>query len=195
MDTDITALVRAAAGGDGAARDALFARLYDELKRVARRQLRGARRETLDTTGLVHEAYIKLAAPAHLDLQDRRHFFVLAAKAMRQIVIDHARARAAGKRGSGVQPSTLDDALDPTAQDLAPDRLLELERALAALEASQPRLSGLIELRVFTGLELAEIAALQQVSERTVNRDWRRARAELYAAMYAEGSAHGQRSA
>lgn len=185
MDTDITELVQAAGRGDASARDAVFALLYQELKRVAHKQLRGAPPQTLDTTGLVHETYIKLAAPGSLNLQGRKHFFVLAAKAMRQIVIDHARARVADKRGGGnVHAVALHDALDPPAQEVAPDRLLELDRALTALEASQPRLSSLIELRFFTGLELGEIAAMHEVSERTLIRDWRRARAELYAAMY-----------
>lgn len=185
MDTDLTALVAAAGSGDAAARDALFARLYDELKRVAHRQLHQARSQTLNTTALVHETYLKLAVPGNLDLQGRRHFFVLAAKAMRQIVIDHARAHRADKRGGGAAPPLhLDAALDLPAQDVAPDKLLELDRALATLERSLPRLSSLIELRFFTGLELAEIAALQGISERTLNRDWRRARAELYAVMY-----------
>lgn len=185
VDTDITELVQHAGSGDAAARDALFALLYDQLKRIARKQLRGACSPTLDTTGLVHDAYLKLAAPASLNLQGRKHFFVLAAKAMRQIVIDHARARLAGKRGGGaVQATALDDAMDQPAQEVAPDKLLELDRALAMLETSQPRLSSLIELRFFTGLELSEIAEMQDVSERTLSRDWRRARAELYAVMY-----------
>lgn len=185
MDTDITALVHAVGNGDAAARNELFARLYDELKRMAHRQLRRARSQTLDTTSLVHETYLKLAAPGSLNLQSRGHFFTLAAKAMRQIAIDHARARVAGKRGGGnVLAVTLDEAAGEYAQQIAPDRLLELDRALDDLAMRQPRLAGLIELRVFTGLEMAEIAALQAVSERTVNRDWRLARAELYSAMY-----------
>lgn len=185
MDTDITALVRSAGSGDAAARDALFALLYDELKRIARKQLRGSASPTLDTTCLVHDAYLKLAAPEQLNLQGRKHFFVVAAKAMRQIVIDHARAHAADKRGGGaVHAVSLNEAVDQPAQEVAPDKLLELDRALDTLKASQPRLSSLIELRFFTGLELAEIAAMQEVSERTLNRDWRRARAELYAVMY-----------
>ncbi len=185
MGSDITALVQSAGSGDAAARDALFALLYDELKHIARRQLRGSASPTLDTTGLVHDAYLKLAAPGNLNLQGRKHFFVVAAKAMRQIVIDHTRARAAGKRGGGsVHAVTLNEAMDQPAQEVAPDKLLELDRALTTLEASQPRLCSLIELRFFTGLDLAEIAAMQEVSERTLNRDWRRARAELYAVMY-----------
>jgi RNA polymerase sigma factor (TIGR02999 family) len=183
-DSDITALARAA-GDDASARDALFALLYDELKRIARAQLRGNASATLDTTGLVHDAYLKLASSAGLDLEGRKHFFVLAAKAMRQIVIDHARSRAAAKRGSGLaQPVALEEAIDRPGHEIAPDRLLELDDALTGLEARQPRLASLIELRFFTGLELAEIAAMQEVSARTLNRDWRRARAELYAVMY-----------
>lgn len=185
MDTDITALVQSAGSGDAAACDALFALLYDELKRIARKQLRGSISPTLDTTGLVHDAYLKLAAPGNLNLQGRKHFYVVAAKAMRQIVIDHARGRAAGKRGGGVVHAVaIDEAIEQPGHDVAPDKLLELDHALTILEASQPRLSSLIELRFFTGLELAEIAVLQEVSERTLNRDWRRARAELYAVMY-----------
>lgn len=185
VNTDVTELVRATSEGDASARDALFALLYDELKRLARKQLRGASSHTLNTTGLVHETYLKLAVPCGLNLQGRKHFFVLAAKAMRQIVIDHARARAAGKRGSSTaHPVTFDDAVELPAQQVTPDKLLELDRALTTLEAKQPRLFNLIELRFFTGLELAEIAAMEEVSERTLNRDWRRARAELYAVIY-----------
>lgn len=136
-------------------------------------------------TGLVHETYLKLATPDNLNLQGPTHFFVVAAKAMRQVVIDHVRVRMAGKRGGGsVHAVTLNEAIEQPAQIIAPDKLLELDRALTTLEASQPRLSSLIELRFFTGLDLAEIAAMQEVSERTLNRDWRRARAELYAVMY-----------
>lgn len=184
MGEDITALARAAGDGDSAARDALFTHVYDELKRLARAQLRGASSPTLNTTGLVHDAYLKLACPGGLDVQGRKHFFVLSARAMRQIVIDHVRKRAAGKRGGGVVPASLEDAAEPQGAEIGPDKLLELDRALDQLHSTQPRLAALIELRFFTGLELAEIAAMQDVSERTLNRDWRRARAELYAVLY-----------
>ncbi|HET6632943.1 MAG TPA: ECF-type sigma factor [Rhodanobacteraceae bacterium] len=184
MSQDITELVRAAGRGESNALDQLFARVYDELKRIARKQLRGGRSPTLDTTGLVHDAYLKLACPEELDLQSRRHFFALAAKAMRQIVIDHARARSADKRGGGVAPLALDAVAEVSAAEMAPDQLLQLDRALTRLEDEQPRLSALIEMRFFAGLELTDIAAMQEVSERTLNRDWRRARAELYAALY-----------
>ena len=185
MDETITALIESAADGDGASYDRLFTRVYAELKLLARRQLRASANPTLDTTSLVHDVYLKLAQPETLVLRNRKHFFALTAKAMRQIVIDHARARAAAKRGAGqVQAVPLEDVAEVAAAHVAPDRLLQLDRALSDLESRMPRLSGLVEMRLFGGMELSEIAALQEVSERTLNRDWRRARAELYAALY-----------
>lgn len=186
MDESVTCLIEAAAGGDTGSYERLFARVYDELKLIARRQLRfGRSSATLDTTVLVHDAYLKLACPGELNLQGRRHFFAVAAKAMRQIVIDHARARFAAKRGGReAQAVPLESVPEIDAAQIAPDRLLQLDRALRDLEARLPRLSTLIEMRFFGGMELAEIAELQEVSERTLNRDWRRARAELYAALY-----------
>lgn len=184
MGEDITALARASGAGDSVAREALFTHVYDELKRLARAQLRGASSPTLNTTGLVHDAYLKLTCPGGLDVQGRKHFFVLSARAMRQIVIDHVRRRGADKRGGGMAPFALDEAAEPAGGEIGPDKLLELDRALDQLQSSQPRLADLIELRFFGGLELAEIAEMQDVSERTLNRDWRRARAELYAVLY-----------
>jgi RNA polymerase sigma factor (TIGR02999 family) len=185
MAGDVTRLVEAAGRGDQAAYRQLFERVYAELKLLARRQLRGAVSPTLDTTGLVHDAYLKLSGTEALGLESRRHFFALAARAMRQIVIDHARARIAAKRGGGeVRHLSLDDVHEPSAVQIAPDRLLQLDSALGELEKRMPRLSELIEMRLFAGMELSEIATLQGVSERTLHRDWRRARAELYAAIY-----------
>lgn len=184
MGEDITALVQAANAGDAVASEALFTHVYAELKRLARAQLRGASSPTLNTTGLVHDAYLKLACPGGLDVQGRKHFFVLSARAMRQIVIDHVRKRHADKRGGGAAPLLLDDIAEPRGSEIGPDKLLELDRALNQLQASEPRLATLIELRFFAGLELTDIAAMQNVSERTLNRDWRRARAELYAVLY-----------
>lgn len=184
MQEDITALVEAVGNGDEGARNRLFERVYAELKLLARRQLRGHASPTLDTTGLVHDAYLKLASPGRLELHNRRHFFALAAKAMRQIVIDHARSLATGKRAGKAHALPLDEIGELAASQIAPDQLLEMDRALQQVTASHPRLAALIELRFFAGLELAEIAAMQDVSERTLNRDWRRARAELYAVLY-----------
>ena len=182
---DVTALIEAAGSGDTAAQKALFTRVYDELKMLARKQLAASSGHTLNTTGLVHETYLKLAEPDARDLRGRVHFFALAAKAMRQIVIDHARARIAEKRGGAdVQVVGLEEAVGIVDGELGPEELLRLDRALMQLELDEPRLAGLVELRFFAGLSVGDIATLQSVSERTLNRDWRRAKAELHAALY-----------
>jgi RNA polymerase sigma factor (TIGR02999 family) len=183
---DITPLIRAAANGDAEVLKTLFARVYAELKQIARKQLAGSS-STLSTTGLVHEAYLKLVRPESVDLQGRTHFFALAAKAMRQIVIDHARARVTEKRGGELlRIVSLDEATDIPGPELGPDELLRLDQALVELESVEPRLCEMVELRFFAGLEVAEIAALREVSERTLNRDWRRAKAHLHASLYPE---------
>lgn len=185
MAEDITDLVHAVDAGEPEAFERLYSRVYHELKLIARKQLRGNDSPTFDTTGLVHDAYLKLSHPEELDLHSRKHFFALAARAMRQIVVDHARARVASKRGSGeARMVQLDSIGELNAAEIAPERLLLVNSALVDMEAQHPRLSALIEMRLFGGLDLREIAELQSVSERTVNRDWRRARAELYAAIY-----------
>jgi RNA polymerase sigma factor (TIGR02999 family) len=186
VDESIDALMTSASGSDAQALRALFARVYGELKQLARKQLSAAPGATLNTTGLVHEVYLKLAQPASPSLHGRRHFFALSARAMRQIVIDRARARIADKRGGGqVQLVMLDEAVDIAEGDeLAPDQLLRLDGALTELAADEPRLAELVELRFFAGMSVAEIALLQGVSERTLNRDWRRARAHLHAALF-----------
>lgn len=182
---DVAALIEAAETGDDAAVKALFAHVYDELKVLARKQLAASAGHTLNTTGLVHEAYIKLAQPGGHDLRGRVHFFALAAKAMRQIVIDRARARVADKRGGAqLQIVDLAEAADIVEAELGPDELLRLDRALTDLANDEPRLADLVELRFFAGLEIAEIATLHGVSDRTLNRDWRRAKAQLHAALY-----------
>lgn len=182
---DVTILIEAAGSGDAAALKALFERVYDELKMLARKQLAASSGHTLNTTGLVHEAYLKLAQPEGHELQGRVHFFALAAKAMRQIVIDRARARIAEKRGGeNLQIVDLEEAIGVADSELGPDELLRLDRALSQLETDEPRLANLVELRFFAGLPVSDIAALHAVSERTLNRDWRRAKAHLHAALY-----------
>lgn len=183
---DVTALIQAAGAGDVTVLPALFERVYAELKQLARMQLAGAS-STLNTTSLVHEVYLKLVRPHGVDLHGRAHFFALAAKAMRQIVIDRARARVTEKRGGeNVQMVSLDEAAGIADAELDPDELLRLDQALSKLESDEPRLSELVELRFFAGLAVAEIAALREVSERTLNRDWRRAKAHLHASLYPE---------
>jgi RNA polymerase sigma factor (TIGR02999 family) len=182
--TDVTALLGRARSGDRAAADALFARLYDQLHGLARAQLisRGRPGATLDTTALVHEAYLRLAEPAALTAEDRGHFFNLAARVMRHVIVDFARRRDADKRGGGARRVDLAEA-----GELAdPDRglsaeLLALDGALAELERMSPDLGRLVELRFFAGLPLEEIALLTGRSERSLKRDWRRARAFLLA--------------
>jgi RNA polymerase sigma factor (TIGR02999 family) len=183
----VTELIDAANRGDDAAMQALFTRVYGELKQLARRQLAASAHPTLNTTGLVHEAYMRLAQPQAGSLHGRAHFFALAAKAMRQIVIDHARARTADKRGGRhLEVLQLDEAASLADGGLGPYDLLRLDRALTELEQDDARLARLVELRFFAGLPIADIAVLQQVSERTLERDWRRAKALLHAVLYPE---------
>jgi len=176
---DITEQVRAASTGDAAALQALFTSLYDELKRLAHHQLAQHVGATINTTGLVHETYLKLTRPQSLHLNDRGHFYTTAARAMRQIVIDHARRRFAEKRGgTSAQMTTLDD--DAAADALDPEQLIHLDGALNRLHQFEPRLSELVELRFFAGLSVEQVAELRSVTPRTVIRDWRRARAFLF---------------
>jgi len=163
---------------------ASFKRLYAELKKLARAQLAASAGHTLDTTALVHEVYLKLARPVQRELQGRAHFFALAAKAMRQIVIDHARARLAQKRGGDEATMTLNDAADVPDAGFGADDLLRLDLVLQQMEKDEPRLAELIEQRFFAGLSIADIAVMQSISERTLNRDWRRAKAQLHAALH-----------
>jgi RNA polymerase sigma factor (TIGR02999 family) len=182
--SDVTALIQAAGSGDAAALQAVFGRVYGELKQMAHFQLAASGGHTLNTTGLVHEVYLKLAQPAEYDLHGRAHFFALAAKAMRQVVIDHARARMTDKRGAGQNVVTLDAAADVADTELGPEELLRLDLALTKLAHEEPRLAELVEHRFFAGLSVSEIAVMHSVSERTLNRDWRRAKAYLHATLY-----------
>ena len=177
---EVSVLLAAANAGDRAASDRAFELVYADLKRLARRQLRVAS-PGHGATSLVHEAWLKLARPDAMNVNDREHFFALAARAMRQLVIDHARNRAAVKRGSG----QIDEDLDAVATRVGSvgdtDRLLELDQALERLGAMDPQLVRLVEMRFFAGLELSEIADVSGRSERSLKRDWRKARAVLHA--------------
>ena len=175
----------AARNGDAAARDRAFARVYAELKHLAHAQLGRARSDTMSTTGLVHETYLKLNRAAGIDVRDREHFFSLAARAMRQVLVDRARAAGAAKRPDGNLRRTLegDGAIELQAAEAAAGDLIDLDHALSQLAGLDPRLAEVAELHLFAGLEFAEIAALRAASERTVFRDWRKARAILSAAL------------
>lgn len=181
-DQDTTRLLLAARDGDREAFDRLYARVYDELRRIARQRLRRHRSgETLDTTALVHEAYLKLVGNA--SATDRAHFLALASRAMRFILVDHARARAVQKRGGGKAAIPLHD-VQVAADQPAPD-LLALDDALERLHRVSDRQGRLVEYRFFGGLSYDEIAEVMGVSVRTVKRDWTRARTWLYTYMHA----------
>jgi RNA polymerase sigma factor (TIGR02999 family) len=174
--TDITALLRDAQEGERPDLGPVFECLYGELKRIAQSRLAGhAPGQTLGSTALVHEAYLKLAACESLSLQSSKHFFACAARAMRQILIDRARVAGADKRGAGLQQVTLGNAV-VVASD---EEMLELDEALRDLARIDPVLSELVELRYFAGLSLPRIAELRGISTRTAARDWERARALL----------------
>lgn len=173
---DTLGLVQRCANGDEAAYNQLFQAIYEDLRRRAHLQLSGRRDGTMSTTLLVHEAYLKLAG-TRLALNDRAHFFAIAARAMRQILINAARDRAAQKRGGDQQRVTFDQSA-MVAPELSHD-LLGLDAAMKALEANDARLAQVVELHFFAGLDFARIAELLGLSERTVARDWRAARAML----------------
>lgn len=156
---------------------ARFEELYAQLHAIARRELRGVARGTLDTTVLVHEAYLKLDGSA-VDASQRGPFLALAAKVIRCVLVDHVRARGARKRGGGVARVTLSTDLPLDAGGDGVD-VLDIERGLRALEAVDARLATMVEFRFYAGMEFEEIARQLGVTSRTVHRDWRKARAFL----------------
>ncbi len=184
---EVTRLLHGVRAGDAAALDRVYELVYSELRRIAAARLRAERDgHTLQPTALVNEAYLKLAASPGADLQDRPHFLAVAARAMRQVLVDHARRRDAAKRGAGVAPATLTGSGQPAAEPsgLDSDELLALDTALDRLNALDPRLRQVVELRFFGGLTDTEIGDVLGVTRRTVQRDWARARAWLYGQLY-----------
>jgi len=179
---DTTQLLLEARGGDRAAFDRLYSHVYDALREVAHRRLLQYRPgETLDTTALVHEVYLRLVDQSRAGWQDRAHFFALTSRAMRFVVVDYARARTAAKRGGREADLPL-DTVQVAADDRAED-VLALAEALEQLAGVSPRLGELVEYRYFGGLSFEEIADVTGRSVRTVKRDWTRARAWLYRSM------------
>lgn len=179
--SEITQLLEQARAGSPDAAKALFVGLYDEMKRLARRQLQSGN-APLQATSLVHEAYCKIALGKALAVNDRQHFFAVAARVMRQIVLDAVRARNSQRRGGELRLVQLDTQLLKAAVAVdKDDEVLALDEALETLEACDPELAQLVELRFYAGLELSEIRALNGRSESSLKRDWRRARAFLLA--------------
>lgn len=181
--SEITELIGRARGGDRQASERLFATLYEELHRLAANQLRGD--DAMRATSLVHEAYLKLARHGALEVNDRGHYFAVAARVMRQVVLDHVRSRAAQRRGGDIRFVALDTTAVQAAAAERGDEVLALDTALGRLAAVDPQLAALVEMRFFAGLELGEIAGVQERSERSLKRDWRRARAFLQREMSA----------
>jgi RNA polymerase sigma factor (TIGR02999 family) len=184
--SEITELLDAYRRGDEAALGELVPRLYPELRRLARAQLRRRRTgETLDTTALVNEAYLKLAESGRIAIEDRCHLLSIVARAMRMILVDHARSQRALKRGGAASPLTLDAAQIAAVRPVPLD-VLDLERALGRLDELDPRLCRIVECRYFAGMSEPETASALDLSVRTVQRDWKRARAWLRKDLSAE---------
>lgn len=187
MAGDITTLLRAYDEGKRQAFDAIVDLVYGDLRRLARQQLRNRRPgDTLDTTGLVNEAYLKLVDHSVAGIRDRGHFFAICARAMRQILVDHARARTRLKRG-GASPD-LPFAEDALGLETQVDEVLAVDQALARLEEKSDRLVQVVECRYFAGFTEGETATALGVSERTVHRDWLKARAWLHTELAGEAA-------
>jgi RNA polymerase sigma factor (TIGR02999 family) len=179
---EITELLKAWSGGDRSALDRLTPLVYDQLRQLASAHMRWERAgHMLQTTALVHEVYLRLSAGVDVDWQDRVHFFAVAAKIVRHILVDAARARAAAKRGVGEEVTGGSACLDaiPDARTQRAAELCALDEALERLGRMDPRRAKVIELRFFGGLTVAEVAAVMKVSPRTVAHDWSLARAWL----------------
>jgi RNA polymerase sigma factor (TIGR02999 family) len=178
-DNQVTQLLAAVRAGDARAAEVIWPLLYDELRAIAQRQLRREGSDPLlQPTAIVHEAYLKFAGDVGTAMT-RAHFLALAARAMRQVLIEEARRRSAQKRGGGQLAVTLSQGADALTCD--PELLLLLDRALDKLDERQRQI---VELRFFAGMQEEEIAQLLGVSDRTVRRDWVKARAWLYRELY-----------
>ena len=181
--SDITALIIRARDGDRAAVDGLFQAMYPELRRIAHARLRrGFPDPDVGTTALVNECYLKLRASNRLDADSRTHFFAYTASAMRSIIVDIARAKAAERHGGQMVHVTLDEALlgsDSAGEEL----ILKVHEALEQIHALDPRLVQLVEMRYFAGMSDPEIAEALGVTDRTVRRDWQKARLLLATAL------------
>ena len=173
----VTQLLRAWGDGDDTAVEQLVPLVEAELRRLARAYMRRERRgHTLQTTALVNEAFLRLTDARQVRWQDRTHFLGISAQLMRRVLVDHARSRAAGKRGGAAHRVTLDEGLAVSASPLPSVDVLALDRALAALSGADARKGRVVELRFFGGLSVEETAAVLHVSTDTIKRDWRLAK-------------------
>lgn len=180
MDSGLSlvALIEAAERGDRPAADALFSALYGELRRVATHELaRHGAPMTLSATTLLHKAYIEMARREGTSFPDRNRFMGYAARVMRGLIIDHARSRRAQKRGGQFEITSLETELD---NDLDDRKLDQISQALEELAKAEPALAEVVDLKFFCGFSFAEIAAMREVSERTIQRQWEKARIYLY---------------
>ena len=174
--TQLTELLGLLQSGDTEARDALFAAAYTELHRLARSRLRdGGRNTLLDTTCLVHESYLRFMHAGDLRAEDRRAFFAYASQVMRSVIVNSVRERIAQKRGGDWRPLTLSTQLAANVSDDA-ETILKVHEALEALEQADPRLAQVAQMRYFGGYSEQEIAETLDITERTVQRDWEKAR-------------------
>ena len=181
--TQLTELLGRIQAGDTEARDTLFAAAYTELHRLARARLRdGGRNTVLDTTSLVHESYLRFVQSGQLRADDRRAFFAYASQVMRSVIVNSVRDRIAEKRGGNRRPLTLSTSLAANIADLE-DTVLQVHEALEELEKADPRLAQVAQMRYFGGYSEREIAETLEITERTVQRDWEKARLILAAAL------------
>lgn len=180
---ELTQLLRAVRDGDTEALGRLFALTYGQLRDLAHHRLRNAKDDgVLNTTALVHECYLRFAKMESLSLEDRAHFMGYAGRVMRSVIVDFARERLSQRRGAGALLVTLGTDIHG-GDSVDAQRLLRVDTALQQLSASEPRLVQVVELKYFVGLTLQEIAQLLGIAQRTVQRDWDRARLLLFAAL------------
>jgi RNA polymerase sigma factor (TIGR02999 family) len=178
---DVTQWLLQASKGDADAGARLYSAVYADLRRLAQRMLRGTSPDRVGATSLVHEAYLRLARPGALKANDRRHFFAVAARAMRQLVLDRARRRNTSKRGGEQELVSLENTFDEPAGSAPAFDVLAIDQALQQLALADPALAELVEMRFYAGLSMEEIGELSNLSSRTLKRDWRKARAFLHA--------------
>jgi RNA polymerase sigma factor (TIGR02999 family) len=185
LQSQVTQILRECEGS-GSAREQLLPLVYDQLRAIAQRRMSEERAgHTLQATALVHEVYVRLLGGEPVAWESRRHFFAVAAEAMRRVLIDHARKRGSQKRGGGKTPVPLN--VVDLAAEAEPGDVLAVDEALTKLEAEDPRAAQIVQLRFFGGLSVEETAEVMGISERTVMREWSFARARLFQMLEPDG--------